>query len=373
MSVLEPLPPGSTIGILGGGQLGKMLAIAAAQLGFKTLVWTDRSDDPALDVATEIFVAPYTDLESVNTFMQNGPRVITYEFENIPVDTTFYLNSSISVHPNPSALSVIQDRLLERRFLTSLNIPVSPYIEVNNFNDVERAVNTVGLPAVLKTRRFGYDGKGQVIVENSLGEAEAAWRDIGEIPSIFEKKINFSYEASVIAARGLDGKVSSYDLVRNVHCDHILAKSYVPAGLEPNFTEYLTKTAEKILNQFNYIGVLAVEFFINTDNGFQFYVNEIAPRVHNSGHWTLDACYTSQFEQHIRAITGWPLGSTHRHSNVIMENLLGESVHEWKYIAQQPMTALHIYGKTKAVSGRKMGHMTRLYPTSLTSPIDSTK
>lgn len=356
-----PLPPGSTIGILGGGQLGRMLAMAAARLGFRTHIYCPDADRPAADVAADCCAAPYEDEAALAGFAA-AVDVVTYEFENVPEATARFLSAHVPVWPPPKALAVAQDRLREKSFLLESGIATAPFAAVDDAGDLPAALAAVGLPAVIKTRRFGYDGKGQAFVADAAQAAEAL-AALGGGGVIIEGFVTFEREISVIVARGRDGAASWYEPVWNIHENHVLAHSIVPAGVPAAVTDAAGVIALRIADRLDYVGVMGVEMFLREgDAGPRLFVNEMAPRVHNSGHWTIDACVVSQFEQHIRAICGWPLGGIGRHSDAVMDNLLGEGVHDWAERSRQPDTALHIYGKTGATPGRKMGHVTRLYP-----------
>ena len=354
----EPLGPGAVIGILGGGQLGRMLALAAGRLGHRCHVYCPDTDSPAFDVAAAHTIAAYEDRAALDRFAASVD-VITYEFENVPTETAERLAELKPVRPGPEALARTQDRLVEKSFVSGLGIAVSPFAAVASLDELEAALTTVGTPAVLKTRRFGYDGKGQARVGDP-GEAAAAWEAIGAAPAILEAFVPFEKEVSIVAARGLDGPVVAYDLVENEHEQHILRRSRVPAEVSPRLAEAAQWIAGEIGRGLGFVGVFCVEMFVV---GERLLVNEIAPRVHNSGHWTLDACLVSQFEQHIRAVCGWPLGPASRHSDAEMLNLLGEEVSDWRRLAAES-AALHLYGKAEARPGRKMGHLTRLKPRS---------
>jgi 5-(carboxyamino)imidazole ribonucleotide synthase len=358
------LPPGSTIGILGGGQLGRMLATAAARLGFKCRIFCEKADSPAFDVASSHVCAPYDDLDAVRRFAE-GCGVVSFEFENVPADALAVAAELAPVHPSAHALLTTQDRLLEREFLDSLSIPVAPYRSVASLGDLESGVADIGRPAMLKTRRFGYDGKGQVRIESDTDLA-SAFGDVAGAPCILEGFIEFEREVSIVAGRGGGGDIVFYDLTENDHENQILKESRVPASANGAVEDAARAIAAQIAQAFDYVGVLAVEFFhCGAGAEHELLVNEIAPRVHNSGHWTLDACAASQFENHIRAIAGWPLEATDRHSDAVMINLIGDEIDSWETLAADPGTALHLYGKGEARSGRKMGHYTRLTARSL--------
>ncbi len=355
-----PLLPGSTIGILGGGQLGRMLAVAASRLGLKTHIYSDEKDAPAFDVAAAATVGAYADQTALRQFAESVD-VVTCEFENVPAAALETAAREAPVSPGPRSFAVAQDRLAEKDFVSGLGIGVAPYAEINTLDQLREALARIGAPALLKTRRLGYDGKGQVPVRDA-GDTEAAWDAIGRVPSVLEGLVLFEREVSVIAARGRDGRLAFYDPVENVHKGGILATSRVPAAISDTTTHEARRIACAIAEALGHVGVIAVEMFEREDGGLL--VNEFAPRVHNSGHWTLDACVVSQFENHVRAIAGWPLGDTARHSDAVMTNLIGADVEQWPALAAEPGTAVHLYGKAEARPGRKMGHYTRLYPKS---------
>jgi 5-(carboxyamino)imidazole ribonucleotide synthase len=354
-----PLPPGSTIGILGGGQLGRMLALAAAPLGFTCHIYAPEGDNPAFDVAVAYTTAPYEDEEALLRFAKSV-NVVTYEFENVPVETVTFLEQHVPVRPGSKALGVAQDRIREKNLARSIGATTADFAPIANLGDLRTAVARQGLPGILKTTRMGYDGKGQVKI-NAGADLATAFAAMNGQTAIYESFINFKSEVSVIVARGADGKTACYDVAENVHRNHILHTSTVPAKISAELAAEAVFIAQRMVEALDYVGVMGVELFVGDD---VLYVNEIAPRVHNSGHWTMNACAVSQFEQHIRAIAGWPLGSTRRHSNVVMTNLLGDDANTWAALAQEPGTAIHLYGKAEAREGRKMGHINRLSPQS---------
>jgi len=351
----ERLQPGATVGILGGGQLGRMLAVAAARLGFKTHIFDPAPLPPAGDVAHAVTTAAYADKDALHAFAA-AVDVITYEFENIPTLTLDALEHLAPIRPGREALRVSQDRLVEKEFLRGLGLITAPFADTPDMPSLARALSTIRAPAILKTRRFGYDGKGQARIEDAAGAA-TAFSEMKDVPAILEGFVAFSHEVSVIATRGMDGSVACFDPGENVHRDGILHSTTIPARLSASQRTDAILIAANILNALDYVGVMGVELFV-TPNGLV--VNEIAPRVHNSGHWTQNGCAVDQFEQHIRAIAGWPLGDGKRHSDVVMENLIGDDVDRLPDIATQPNAALHLYGKTEARAGRKMGHVNRV-------------
>jgi 5-(carboxyamino)imidazole ribonucleotide synthase len=358
----RPLPPGSTIGILGGGQLGRMLAVAAARLGLKTRIYSDEADAPAFDVAHARTVGSYADEHALARFAASC-AVVTCEFENVPAQTLQAAARAVPVFPGAKSFAVAQDRLIEKDFITGLGVSVAPYVRVDSLEDLRAALPRVRVPALLKTRRFGYDGKGQVLIRGEE-EISAALEAIGHAPALVEGIVPFEREVSLIVVRGQDGALQFYDPVENVHQDGILAISRAPARIAQALAIEARTIAGKLAEALGHVGVLCVEMFERTGEKPELIVNEFAPRVHNSGHWTLDACLVSQFESHIRAICGWPLGETSRHSDAVMTNLIGSDVDKWRELAGEPDTALHLYGKAEARPGRKMGHVTRLYPKS---------
>ena len=353
-----PLAPGATIGILGSGQLGRMLAMAAARLGLKTHVYCEHSG-PAFDVATLTTKASFADKAALSAFAKVVDAV-TYEFENVPLETAGHLASLVPLRPGAKALEVAQDRLAEKMFLTGLGIPVAPFRAVASGEDARKALAKIGATAILKTRRFGYDGKGQVGLAPG-DDVAAAWAAIHASPAVLEQRLSFAAELSALVVRAGDGTLAFYDCPLNVHQNGILHRSSVPAGLPAEDLARAREIGASIADALDYVGVLAVEmFYLGPDARARLIVNEIAPRVHNSGHWTLDACGVSQFENHIRAVAGWPLGSTERHSAAEMTNLIGAAALDWHALAAEPDLCLHLYGKREARAGRKMGHVTRL-------------
>ena len=353
----DPLSPGKTVGILGGGQLGRMLSVAASRLGFKSHIFEPGANPPASHVADRTTTAAYDDTAALTAFAESID-VITYEFENIPTQALDTLESRHPIRPGRRALATSQDRLTEKQFLQSLGLTTAPFATIDTLADLTAAIDTIGTPGILKTRRFGYDGKGQVRL-NPESDPATALAALKGAPAILEGFVDFSLEVSVIAARGLNGEVSAFDPGENVHRGGILHTTTVPAHLTGAQRTDAILLAGRILNALDYVGVMGVELFV-TPQGL--IVNEIAPRVHNSGHWTQNGCTIDQFEQHIRAITGWPLGDGSRHSDVEMENLIGDDVARIPDIAKEPQTAIHLYGKADFRPGRKMGHINRILP-----------
>lgn len=360
-----PLPPHSVIGILGSGQLGKMLAQAASRLGFRTHVYSDDAG-PAFDVATTHSVGSFTSFPRLDEFAR-CVDVVTYEFENVPVAAAEHLALSVPVRPGARALAVSQDRITEKTFIRDLGIAVAPFAAVTDANALDAATSALaawGTPAILKTARLGYDGKGQVGIA-SAGELAAAFTALGGVPCVLEQRLTFVCEVSVLVVRALDGTTSTYDIPRNEHAGGILRRSTVPSGLPAPILTRARGMATRIAVALDYVGVLGVEmFFLGETAPEPLVVNEIAPRVHNSGHWTMDACAVGQFENHIRAVAGWPLGQTDRHSDAVMQNLIGHDVDAWPTLAATTGACLHLYGKREARDGRKMGHVNWLTPLS---------
>jgi 5-(carboxyamino)imidazole ribonucleotide synthase len=351
----DTLLTGATIGILGGGQLGRMLSVAASRLGFKTHIFEPGANPPAADVAHAVTTAAYENEAALRAFAATVD-VITYEFENIPTSALDLLETLKPIRPNRKALAVSQDRLTEKAFLTDLGLKTAPFAAVDDAVDLAEAIAEIGTPAILKTRRFGYDGKGQSRLK-SAEDAETALADMAGAPAILEGFVNFTHEVSVIGTRGVDGEVACFDPGENVHRDGILHTTTVPANLTASQKMDAVLLTAKILNALKYVGTMGVELFV-TPQGL--IVNEIAPRVHNSGHWTQNGCAVDQFEQHIRAVAGWPLGDGKRHSDVVMENLIGDDMDRVPDIAKEPNAALHLYGKAETKPGRKMGHVNRV-------------
>lgn len=340
-----------TIGILGGGQLGRMLSVAASRLGLKCHIYEPLANPPAGDVAHAVTTAPYDDESALRAFAASVD-VITYEFENIPTSALDILEELRPIHPNRRALATSQDRMVEKTFLQSLGLQTAPFAEVNSLDDLNAALDTIGTPAILKTRTMGYDGKGQARIM-APADASSAFADIAGAAAVVEGFVDFSCEISIIGARNASGDVACYDPGENVHQDGILRTTTVPAKVTPSMRTDAVLIAAKILNALDYVGVMGVELFV-TPKGL--IINEIAPRVHNSGHWTQNGCTIDQFEQHIRAVAGWPLGDGQRHSDVTMENLIGDDMDRLPALAKSG-AAIHLYGKAEIKQGRKMGHV----------------
>ncbi len=353
----DRLAPGSTIGILGGGQLGRMLAVAAAELGFDCVVYEPEADCPAGRVAAKCFTAAWDDQEALAAFA-DCVDVVTFEFENVPAASLAFLEARAAIRPGLKSLQLTQDRLVEKQFIQGLGLQTAPFQACDSLEELERAVSVIGLPAILKTRTLGYDGKGQFRLSQIADVAEA-WTALGGKPAILEGFVPFEREVSVILARAMDGSVAAYDVTENVHQGGILRTSTVPARISVALGESAVAAAGQIANALGHIGVLAVEFFVL---GEELVVNEIAPRVHNSGHWTQDGCAADQFQQHIRAVVHWPLASPTRHaSKVVMTNLIGHDIDTLADLASQVDTFVHLYGKRAVRDGRKMGHVISIH------------
>lgn len=355
----EVFGPGSRLGIVGGGQLARMIALSAAELGIVSHIFTPESHSPGSDVAAQITQADYDDETALATFA-DSVDIITYEFENVPARTAALLASRRPLHPNVDALATTQDRLLEKEFISGLDLPVASFHKIDTLEDLTQGVQILGLPCILKTRRFGYDGKGQskIMPTDNL---RLAFDDMAGAPAILEAYIPFTREISVVAARTARGEFCAFDICENVHRDHILQFTHVPANIQKTTAEMAISSAKKIADALQYVGVIAVEMFVvGADSDETIIVNEIAPRVHNSAHWTIDGANTSQFQQHVRAICGLPLGSVTRRGTIEMENIVGDATERWLEFLAEPNTHLHLYGKRETRPGRKMGHVTRV-------------
>jgi len=353
---MSPLKPGSTIGILGGGQLGRMLSQAAAQLGFDVCIFTDEPDSPASRVSARTFVGNYLDGAALADFARHV-HVVTSEFENVPAQTAEALIAAgARVAPTPAALAIAQDRFDEKSYFQSAGIATPAFAAIACQADLDTAIADIGAPAILKTRRLGYDGRGQIRVKSAT-DAHGAYEKLGA-PGILEGFCAFDREVSVIAARGAGGDIAFYDLNENEHTGGILSRTTLPANVSDQVIIDAQSAARRVLEAFDYVGVLTIEFFVMPDGSLV--ANEMAPRVHNSGHWTIEGALTSQFEQHIRAIAGWPLGPTTRIAAIEMLNLIGDDANAWEQLAADPTARLHLYGKRDARAGRKMGHVTKL-------------
>jgi 5-(carboxyamino)imidazole ribonucleotide synthase len=356
--VTTTLPAGSIIGIIGGGQLGRMLAMAAAKLGYRTIILEPQADCPAAQVANRQIVAAYDDPAALSE-LAAACSVVTYEFENVPVAAAESLSAARPVRPSARALQVAQDRVIEKQFLNDIGVATAAFRAVDNDGDLAAALDAFGNNGVLKTRRLGYDGKGQRVLRG-VKDIEGTYSAMGNVPLILEELIAFDYEISIIAARGTDGALAVYDPARNVHRDGILHTSTVPSGISIATADAAKQAAMAIITALDYVGVIGIEFFVLPDGSLL--ANEMAPRVHNSGHWTEAACTVSQFEQHIRAVAGLPLGDAGRHSDCVMQNLIGHDIDQVPALLAEPDLMLHLYGKAEARPGRKMGHFTRIRP-----------
>jgi 5-(carboxyamino)imidazole ribonucleotide synthase len=354
-----PLAPGQTIGILGGGQLGRMLAVAASRLGFDVAILEPEPDAPAARVAARAITAAYDDPKGLEE-LAGLASIVTYEFENVPAAAVAALaGMGVEVAPGPRALEVAQDRLEEKRFLNAHGAATVAFENAESAEEARAAMERLGAPALMKTRREGYDGKGQRWVEHAA-DAAAAFEALGSVPVILEAPADFVRELSIIAARGRDGATAVYPLAENHHEGGILRRSIAPARVTPELSLKAERIAARVLAGLDYVGVIGIELFELRDGSLR--VNEIAPRVHNTGHWTMDGCEVDQFEQHIRAVAGWPLGPTAAIARVEMLNLLGDEAGDWARFAAEPETRVHLYGKREAKPGRKMGHVNRVKP-----------
>ncbi|MEM9724000.1 MAG: 5-(carboxyamino)imidazole ribonucleotide synthase [Pseudomonadota bacterium] len=365
-AALSPKPvaaaPGGVVGVLGGGQLGRMLALAAARLGLKTHVYATDATDPAIQVADRATRGSEDYHRGLSAFAKDCD-VVTLEFENVPLSALDTAAQLAPVRPGRRALEVSQDRIAEKQWLRSVGVETTEFVAVEGLADLREAVIALGGSGFLKTRRMGYDGKGQARIrcsgpEEADAAARAAFETIGRRPAILEAAAAFTREISVIVARGVDGEIAAYDPAENEHRDGVLFRSTVDGRIPAEIADRAQAIAARIVDKLDYVGVMGVEFFEMPQG--RLLVNEIAPRVHNSGHWTLEACTVSQFEQHIRAVCGWPLGAPTRHSDAVMTNLIGDDVLDWRSLAANPGAAIHLYGKTAPRPGRKMGHVTRL-------------
>lgn len=352
------LPRRSTIGIVGGGQLGRMLAMAAARLDYRIAILEPQADCPAGEVADRLVVGAYDDPAALDELAAIS-AVVTYEFENVPVEAARRLAARVPVFPPPQALEAAQDRLVEKRFLNGCGIPTARFEAIDSDADLDRTLAAFGGKGVLKTRRMGYDGKGQRLFQPG-DDPRGAFSAMGGVPLILEELVDFTREVSIIATRDAEGRIACFDPAENVHRDGILRRSTVPAAIGGDTADAAGSAAASILEALDYVGVVGVEFFVLGDGSLV--ANEIAPRVHNSGHWTEAACAVSQFEQHIRAIAGLPLSTGERHSDCVMENLIGDEIERLDALCREPATVVHLYGKKEARPGRKMGHFTRLSP-----------
>ena len=351
---MNPIAPGSTIGIFGGGQLGRMTALAAARLGYRCHIFCPEADNPAAEVSAAATVAGYDDAAALDAFAASID-VATFEFENVPYEAVARVAAQVPVRPGWEALKTSQDRAVEKRFLGGIGLETAPWIEVRSAADLRRAP----CPGILKTARLGYDGKGQFRLDEGF-DADAVWDAFGAGRGVAEALVDFSAEVSAIAARGADGSVAVFDVGRNDHRDGILRQTTVPAPVPDSLAAEAQALAARAAEALDLVGLLAVEFFVTRDGTLL--ANEIAPRPHNSGHWTQDACRVDQFEQFVRAVAGLPLADPARHSDVQMVNLLGTDIDAWPDLLAEPGTCLHLYGKHEVRPGRKMGHINRVSP-----------
>ena len=356
-----PLPPGSVIGILGGGQLGRMTALAAARFGYRCHVFTPEADASAAQVSWRTTVADWRDERALAAFAA-ACDVVTYEFENIPAVAAASVARHARLHPGADVLATCQDRISEKRFLGAVGVPTARWMAAEDAAGLRRAVREIGCPSVLKSARLGYDGKGQVAIGPDT-DFDVAWSEMTAVAAsvgVVEAWVDFTLEISVLVARSVPGEVATYVPVENRHENHVLRRTIAPAQIDAGVAARAEEIARRTVEPLGLIGVMAVEMFVGADGTVL--VNELAPRPHNSGHWTIDACAVSQFEQCVRAIAGLPLGSTHRHADAVMDNLLGHEIDRWRELASDPGARLHVYGKREARPGRKMGHVTRLIP-----------
>lgn len=364
MNATRPILPGSTIGVLGGGQLGRMFALAARSLGYRIHIFSPEYDAPAGQVADQEVVASYEDAHRMREFASRVD-VVTFEFENVPSTATEVAASCAPVRPAGMVLHVAQHRLREKTWLSGNGFPVTPFRRITSLEELKQAVSEIGLPAVLKTAGFGYDGKGQVKLRHE-SELESAWEKIGRVESVIEAWVDYTKELSVIAARSLTGEFAAFPVFENAHANHILDVTFAPALISKELEAEAVRLAHGIVEALDVFGLLTVEMFLTRDG--RVLVNELAPRPHNSGHLTIDACQTSQFEQQLRAICGLPLGSTAMHGPAAMANLLGDvwksGTPDWAAALKTPGSKLHLYGKAEPRPGRKMGHLTALGTTT---------
>jgi 5-(carboxyamino)imidazole ribonucleotide synthase len=354
----SPILPGATIGLLGSGQLGRMFALAARELGYRIIIYSPDNDSPAGQIGDREFSCAYTDLDQIRAFASQV-QVVTFEFENVPSASTAAAAEYAPVRPDGRVLHTTQNRLREKTFLQTNGFPVTPFRRVNSLADLQAAARDLGLPAVLKTADFGYDGKGQVKL-TAADQLDAAWQKLNGAEGIYEAYVSFEKEISVVAARTLRGEFAAFPVFENTHAKHILDVTFAPAAIDPRLAREAADLAAGILEKLDVVGLLTVEMFLTTDG--RLLVNELAPRTHNSGHLTIDACATSQFEQQVRAVCGLPLGSTELRQPAAMANLLGhlwaKGEPKWDAALQDPLVKLHLYGKSQPRAGRKMGHLT---------------
>jgi 5-(carboxyamino)imidazole ribonucleotide synthase len=356
---VTPLAPNATIGIVGGGQLGRMSAMAAARLGYRCHILAEEPGGPAEQVSASATIGSLEDPAALRAFA-GAVDVVTFEFENVSAEGLDLLASLRPVHPSPAILRLAQERVAEKSFVNGAGIATAPWRAVGNRQALDEAVAALGLPAVLKTTRLGYDGRGQTVLRDP-GDLDAAWEGLSPKPLILEGFVDFACEISVIVARGADGAIAAFDTVENRHRNHILDLTLAPARIGQEIADAAQAVARELATALDLVGLLAVEMFVDRDG--RVLVNELAPRPHNSGHWTIDACPASQFEMHIRAVAGLPLPQAARHSDAVMKNLVGpEGLALWPAVLGEPGLIPHLYGKVGTAAGRKMGHVTRLFP-----------
>lgn len=353
---MTKITPGSTIGIIGGGQLGRMSALAAANLGIKVHIYSDQEDSPASHVAKKTTIGSYNDIEALKDFAKDVD-LVTFEFENISYEGIKSLEQLVEVRPRAEALYLTQNRLREKEFLESIGEKVAPYTKIENIDDLIAATNNISREGILKTTEMGYDGKGQAAIKSD-SELEEIWNNFASNIAVFEEKITFVKEISVVIARSIDGNISPYMPSENIHKDGILDTTIAPANISDDVVNNAWAIAANIIDKMDLVGILAVEMFLKEDG--ELLVNELAARPHNSGHWTMDACLTSQFEQFIRAVCGMPLGVADYHCDSVMKNLIGDDINTWKELVSDPNVKIHLYGKKDSRPGRKMGHYTKL-------------
>ncbi|HEU0117428.1 MAG TPA: 5-(carboxyamino)imidazole ribonucleotide synthase [Alphaproteobacteria bacterium] len=358
---MKTLPPGSTIGILGGGQLGRMTALAAAQLGYNCHIFCTDKNEPAVAVSAAHTIGSFTDKAALEKFASQVD-VVTLEWENVPLQALEILADRVPVHPGLNVLKIAQDREQEKTFARSVGVGTADFAIVHSAAELEKEMVKFQLPAILKSTRMGYDGKGQVKITPGMKAADA-WKEMGGTVGILEAFVDFACEISVIVACRADGAMAAFPAVQNIHRNAILAETHAPAAIDPAIAKEAEHIARKMAEKIGLVGLLAVEMFVLREpnkHGQRVLMNEIAPRPHNSGHWTMDACACSQFEQLVRAVCGLPLASISPHSRAVMHNLIGDDVERWPQLLQDPSACLHLYGKTETRPGRKMGHVTFL-------------
>jgi 5-(carboxyamino)imidazole ribonucleotide synthase len=355
---MKTLPPGSTIGILGGGQLGRMTALAAAKLGYRCHIFCPDATEPAIEVAAFHTQAAFDDMQALEAFAKSVD-VVTLEWENVPLETLEKVAQHVATYPGVEVLRIAQDRELEKTFARGIGVGTADFAIIGSAAELEHTLKHFRLPAILKSTRLGYDGKGQVKITPGM-DAASAWREMGGTVGILEAYVDFACEVSVLVAARADGALATYPVVENIHRNHILAETHAPANIDAKIAAEAEHVARLLAEKLGVVGLLAVEFFVLREpnaQGQHVLMNEVAPRPHNSGHWTMDACTCSQFEQLVRAVCGLPLGDTIPHSRAQMHNLIGDDFDRWPYFLQKPRTSLHLYGKTETRPGRKMGHV----------------